>query len=265
MQRRSTVLKTKLAQANHELQLAVNSRSSSVMIVSQNPGDDKAHAELDAAITAVPLLQKRVEALESATHEAERLDRIDEIESKRKRLLASRDEAIKLAAARKPIAKELQVNIDALAATLKKFEVANDETLLAIHNATSGAAPHAEHDASVFGQRVHLIAGAVTSALRSAFLTALQDAGVGEIGIDLNGVLGPINPHGDRGGLVAAVEKSAMTITQTLDFLHKSVGLLPADPVEEAEPAIAPPTETVLPDGSIYTIDAVVVEWGAPQ
>lgn len=270
MQRRVTILKDKLAQAQHQLQLATNSRADSVVAVSRNPADDKAHDALDAAIAAVPVWQQKVEALESALHDAERLDRIDEIEAKRAGLIAARNRAVKLAAGRKALADELQSNIDAMAVTLKKFDAANDATLLAVYDATHGAAPRDVNDLSIFGQRVTLASNAVTLFLKHAFERALHDAGVGEVGIDLAGHLGRTNhnplAHGDRSGLAAAVEKSATTIAQTLDFLHKSVGVIDADPVVEAEPMIPAPVWTMNEaTGEMESLDAVEVVWSAPK
>lgn len=265
MQRRSTVLKTKLAQANHELQLAMNARSSSLLAVSLNPADDKAHETLDASIVAVPALQTKVEALESAVHEAERLDRADAIDARRAGWLAARDRAVELSAARTVPAKALQASVDAMGTALHDMEKANDEVLQAIYEATQGAAPDGEHDGMVFGQRLGSVTGSVTAALCGAFPAALHDAGLGEVGIDLTGWIGYVHPAADRSGLVAAVEQSSKNIAQTLDFLHKSVGILPPDPVEEAAPLTTPPTETVLPDGTIYTVDAVETTWGAPK
>jgi hypothetical protein len=269
MQRRVTVLNDKLAQAQHQLQLATNSRADSVVAVSRDPASEKAHAALDAAIAAVPVWQQKVEALESALHDAQRLDRIDEIEAKRAGLIAARNRAVKLAAARKPLAVELQANVDALAATLKKFDAANDATLLAIYEATAGAAPRDPNESGIFGQRATLASNAVTANLKHAFVLALHDAGFGEIGIDLSGLIEYQNhnhlAHGDRSGLAAAVEKSATTIAQTLDFLHKSVGVIEADPVVESEPMIPAPEEVELPDGSFYSCDATETVWTAPK
>ncbi|TDY25756.1 hypothetical protein B0G81_6239 [Paraburkholderia sp. BL6665CI2N2] len=275
MQRRSTVLKTKLGQAQHQLQLARNSRADSLVAVSRNPADDKAHAVLDAAIAAVPVWQQKVEALESALHEAERLDRIDAIDARRAGWLAARDRAVELSAARAQQAEALQSAIDMLAAALKGFETANDATLQAIYEATQGAepdTPHMAHHAVMFGQRVGAIVSVLTAELRSSLVLALKDAGLGELGFDLTGELEFLNAnhlaHGNRDGLAAAVTKSTRAISYSLDHLHKSVGILPPDPVEEAEPAI--PLPQVVDglenaDGTPYTCDAAEVVWGAKQ
>jgi hypothetical protein len=280
MQKRQTVLRSKLAEANHALQLAINARTASLQKVTRDPTDDKAHAALEAAMSAVAPCQKKIEALESALDGAERLDRADELDAKRAGWLAARDKAVELAGGRTSQVKALQAGIEATAAALRALEESNDAVLMAIYESLRGAEPHGAHDCIVFGQRTHAATRAVTEELRSAFVLALKDSGFGEVGLSLDGMLDYTNPqhlaHGNRDGLVAAVAKSATTIGYAIDTLHKSIGVLASDPVSEYQTPIPGRQESTVTvrdpltgelTEELYTLDtggAPAKEWGLP-
>ncbi|MFM2465187.1 hypothetical protein P0D87_16205 [Paraburkholderia sp. RL17-368-BIF-A] len=266
--RRSIVLKSAIAQAQHAYNLAINARGAAVQAVSTDPTNDKAHKALDDAAAAVRPLSDRLDRLNEAMHEAMRLDDIDDKASRREGWIAARNQAVTLSAARAEDARAVQKALDALAAALKGFEASNDAVLQAVYEAVQGAEPRGlPNDGLMFGQRVSAAAQTVTAGIRDAFALSLRDAGIAEV-FDLDALLEFKNPdffaHGSR-GLVAAVDLSTDQLGYALDHLHKTLGILHADPVAEAEPAIAPPSETDLPDGSVYTIDVVSVEWGAPK
>lgn len=266
--RRSTVLKSAIAEAQHAYNLAINARTAAVQAVSADPTNDKVHKALDEAAAAVRPLSDRLDRLNDAMQEAQRLDDIDDKASRRAGWIAARNQAVTLSAARVENARALQKALDALAAALKGFDASNDAVLQAVYEAVQGAEPRPlPNDAPMFGQRVGAVVQIVTVGIRDAFALSLRDAGIAEV-FDLEALLEFKNPsffaHGAR-GLVAAVDRSTDQIGYALDHLHKTLGILPADPVEEAKPAIAPPSETVLPDGSIYTIDEMTVEWDATK
>jgi hypothetical protein len=267
--RRTTVLKTKIHAIESDLQKARNARAEALTTISRDPTNDEAHAALEAAIEAAKSLQVRIDDLTDALPAAERHDSEDEIAGRRAGWLAARDRAVKLSAARVKSAKAVECAVDALAVALQDLETVNDAVLLAIYEATQDAAPKRgfEHEQSVFGQRVGVITGAVTSSLRGAFAMTLRDAGVGEIGLNLTGLLEFVHSMApvQRETLSAAVKKSTDTIAYALDELHKWCGVTTPDPVVEAEPAIAPPMEVEAPDGSIHTYDVSEITWGAKQ
>lgn len=265
--RRATVLRTKIHEIEADLQKTRNARLEALQAVSLDPTNDAAHAKLSAALEAPKGLQAHLEALTDALDSAERQDHEDDLASKRAGWLAARDRAVELSAARTKSAKAVEAAVGALAVALKDLEADNDAVLLAVYEATQDAAPKRENDGVVFGQRVSVIAGAVTSSLRGAFVVALHDAGIGETGLNLNGMLEYVGSLAlaKRETLAAAVENSTDTITYALDELHKWVGIIAPDPVVESAPPIPPPMEVEAPDGSIHTYDVSETTWAAQQ
>jgi hypothetical protein len=267
--RRASVLRSAIAETQHEYNLAINARTTAVQDITRDPTNDIAHKALDTAAAAVRPLSDRLDNLQSALTEAERLDEIDEIDAKKAGWLAARDRAVALSAERTKSAKAVEAAVGALAVALAGLEKDNDAVLLAIYEATQGAAPKrgGAHDEMVFGQRVGVITGAVTSSLRGAFVVALHDAGIGETGLNLNGMLEYVGSLAlaKRETLAAAVKNSTNTIAYTLDQLHKWVGIIAPDPVVESAPPIPPPEETIVivknaltgeMEEQVYTMDA---------
>lgn len=250
MQRRATVLRSKIHEIEADLQKARNARTEALQAVRLDPSNDAAHATLNAALEAPKGLQARLEALTEALDGAARQDHEDELASKRAGWIAARDRAIALSAARTKSAKAVEAAVGALAVALTGLEKDNDAVLLAIYEATQDAAPkHGQaHDGAIFGLRVGLVTTAVTSSLRGAFVVALHDAGIGETALNLNGMLEYVGSLAlaKRESLTAAVKDSTNTIAYTLDELHKWVGITAADPVVESAPAIPPPEETIV-------------------
>lgn len=248
--RRATVLRTKIHEIEADLQKARNARTEALQAVSLDPTNDAAHAKLTAALEAPKGLQAHLEALTDALDSAERQDHEDELASKRAGWIAARDRAVALSAARTKSAKAVEAAVGALAVALSGLEKDNDAVLLAIYEATQDAAPKhgREHEQTLFGQRVGVITDAVTASLRGAFVVALHDAGIGETGLNLNGMLEYVGSLAlaKRETLAAAVEKSTYTIRYTLDELHKWVGIVAPDPVVESAPPIPPPEETIV-------------------
>ncbi|CAN7429147.1 hypothetical protein LJR034_002639 [Caballeronia sp. LjRoot34] len=267
--RRATVLRSKIHEIEADLQKARNARTEALQAVSLNPTNDEAHAKLTAALEAPKGLQAHLEALTDALDSAERQDHEDELASMRAGWLAARDRAVALSAARTKSAKAVEAAVGALAVALTDLEKDNDAVLLAIYEATQGAAPKrgGAHDEMVFGQRVGVITGAVTSPLRGAFVVALNDAGIGKTGLNLHGMLEYVGSLAlaKRETLAAAVKASTNTITYALDELHKWVGITAPDPIVEFAPPIPPPMEVEAPDGSIHTYDVSETTWAAQQ
>ncbi|KQR90198.1 hypothetical protein ASG35_03025 [Burkholderia sp. Leaf177] len=186
---------------------------------------------------------------------------MDEVNAKKAGWIAAREKAIALSSARVKQAKALQAAIDNMAVALRDFETANDAALVAIYQATAGAAPKDHQAMVVFGQRAAIAPRAVTDPLRAAFVMALHDSGFGEVGLSLDGMLTYQNhqhlAHGNRDGLVAAVKQSTQAIDDALTDVHKLVGVIAPDPVIEFEPTIVSPDD---PNAGVIP----AVEWGAP-
>src|SRR4051812_48242470 len=106
--RRSTVLKAAIAQAQHAYNLAINARSAAVQAVSSDPTNDKAHKALDEAAASVRPLSDRLDRLNDAMQEAQRLDDIDDKASRCAGWIAARNQAVTLSAARVENARALQ-------------------------------------------------------------------------------------------------------------------------------------------------------------
>jgi hypothetical protein len=298
MQRRETVLKTKLAQAQHAMNAAIAARSRAVMDYGRGAVDE---AKLDAAIQAVKTQQGIVETIESALETARREDCEEDFSAKRAGWIAAREKAIEISASREKAAKAAETAVKALAVALRDLDAQNDATLQAIYLATAGAEPKDERERNAFGLRLGLAPNAVHMNLRQAFVIALKDAGVGEIGVDLTGMLEFHNPsflaHGKRDGMVAAVRASTQMIDTALIELHTQLRIIPpavaepdpnavqahdpyGQPIFDADgnpvlyvPAYAPPVQTLIRVkdrltgemvDELYTCDATTVEWGLP-
>ncbi|SEI96391.1 hypothetical protein [Paraburkholderia diazotrophica] len=236
-QKRSTLVKTKLAQARSEHQKAITARSNALAALSKDPLNEDADRQLDEALATIPAWKARVDSLEAALESALAHDRAEAIAARRDDWRAARDKAVELANARAPILNALQTAIDEVAKQMTLLEQANDAVLLQVFEAMHEVEMPPSHE--IASDHVHqqtaLAARAVHASIEAAFAVALYDARVHNGGIDLSSYLDKwLNPsfmvHASRDGFVVACQQSAAMIGAAIDRHHTLTGVLaPAD------------------------------------
>lgn len=241
-QKRSTLIKTKLALAQAEHRKAISARANALAALSKDPLSGDADKQLDEALAAIPVWQARAASLETALESALTHDRAEAIAARRDEWRAARDKAVELANARAPILDALQAAINDVTHQMTLLEQANDEVLLQVFEATHGVElpPANEIHPDHIQSQSALASRAVHAAIESAFAIALYDARIHNGGIDLSTYLDKwLNPsfmvHASRDGMAAACQQSAEMIGTAIDRHHSLTGVLvPRDDAQAA-------------------------------
>lgn len=181
--KRTTILKSRIAALNGELERATAERTAALTAVGKVPGDEAAHARLSAAIDACKQISGVIASMEDALEGAGSADAAELLASHRVDMIAARDRAQSAVVARVQSGAKVDKALDTLRAALTEWHQYTETARRELSLATAGALEADQMPAAVFDNRL-LQLGAVTAQLHAAcnvpaaFAQALRRAGV---------------------------------------------------------------------------------------
>lgn len=246
--KRTTVLKSRIAELNGELERATAERTAALTAVGKAPGDEAAHARLSAAIDACKQISGVIASMEEALESAGSADAAEVLASHRVEMIAARDRAQSAVVARVQAGAKIDAALQALRAALTEWHQHTQTARRELSLATVGALDADQMPANVFDNRL-LQLGAVTAQLDAAcdvpaaFAQALRHAGV--CGPLDSNAIGPhegpiplnafIDFHTQAAGTMLlhrpgtvreAAQRTADSFICTLDNWHRSCNVL---------------------------------------
>lgn len=233
--KRSTVLKSRIAELQGELQRAIAERSTCMTAVGKNPTDEAAHERLSRSIAAVAQVAGFIENLESSLAAAGDADRADELDEHRGVLLAARDRAVAASQARVKTATELDALIAKLGVTLAVFDEQTNEARRELTLATAGTL-NVDHETFGFDNRLAqhaLVPQMLRGDLPEQFTIALKRVGLGHVGIETPGLIeypvqtADMHAHFRRRTMREAAIAAADSFACVLDNYHVYSGVTP--------------------------------------
>lgn len=183
MQKRTTVIKSRIGELQGELQRATTERTAALTAVSKAPGDEAAHARLSAAIDACKQLSGVIESMQEALEGAGSADAADALASHRADMIAARDRAQVAVVARVQAGAKIDKVLGDLRSALTEWQQHTETARRELTLATAGALEADAMPEQVFDNRL-LQLSAVTGQLDAAcdvpaaFAQALRRAGV---------------------------------------------------------------------------------------
>lgn len=181
--KRTTLLKSRIAELQTELARATAERTAALTAVAANPADESAHARLSDAIEACKQLSAVLVAVEGTVDEATRADAADVLAARRAGMLAARDRAQVAVVARVQAGAAVDKALETLRAALTDWQKHTETARRELAEATAGALEADAMPKQVFDNRL-LQLSAVTAQLDTgcdvpaAFAQALRRAGV---------------------------------------------------------------------------------------
>jgi hypothetical protein len=248
VQKRTTILKSRIAELQGEKERAIAERTAAMTAVGKNPADEAAHDRLSRSIAAVAQVGDVIESLEKSLVAAGNADRADELAEHRADMLAARDRACEAAVARVKTAAKLDEQIGKLGATLAEFDEQTKAARRELTLATAGTL--LEDHANGFDNRLAhhaLVPQMLRGDLPEQFAIALKRAGLGHVGIETPGLIeypvttADMHAHFRRRTMREAAIAAADSFACVLDNYHTYVGVI--DKPQPDTHAVAQPGE----------------------
>lgn len=233
MQKRTTIIKTRIAELQSTRAKAIEARKLAMAEVSHNPADDAAYQRLTQALADVQTVDAALESLEEALADAARHDQTDRVAEQTADALAARDKAVALARERVAVAGKLDELVGQLSPLLREFDNLNSAARVQIDAAAANLYEPDDFNADHYGLQLNAVRQMLQLDVSNQFVMALKRVGLGIVGINLDGLLeypvltADLHAHRPATSLAEAVSASADAVECTLANWHRLVGVEP--------------------------------------
>jgi hypothetical protein len=256
--KRTTILRSRIAELQGEMERAVKERTEALKAVAADPSNEAAHERLNAAVVGCKQISGIIAQLEEAIADAKTADDAYVLDSHRVDMLAARDRAQTAVVARVQVGAKIDKILGTLQAALTEWHTLTNEARRELSLATIGALDSDRLEAAVYDNRAMQL-GAVTQQLEHAsqvplaFAQALRRAGVcGPVGsqsvtpgegpiplgafIDFHALAaGPMVLH-EPGTVREAAQCAADSFVCSLDNWHVRCNVIDMPAVAESTP-----------------------------
>lgn len=232
-QKRVTIIKSRIGELHGTREKAIAARKLAMAEVSHNPADSGAYQRLTQALSDVQVVDAALESLNEALDEAARHDRVDRVAERAADAVAAREKAAGLARDRVAVAAKLDALLAELAPLLREFDSLNAAARMQIDAAAVNLYEPDDFNAEHYGLQLNAVREMLRLDVPNQFAIALKRAGLGHVGINLDGLLeypvltADLHAHRPRTSLAEAVDASADAVACTLENWHRLVGLEP--------------------------------------